>query len=151
NLPDVVAKRRACRTAWEAWWRQAGGRIDWVSLEKSPRRPGLVLLAGERELWLCGCDGKLRTRLRGPSLARPWVLLPNRHFVGSYESNEGWRIAEWDETGWRRWSSKSASRRPFEDLRKLPSGGFLVLGEELILLLDDEGTELRRQEHLWGG
>jgi HEAT repeat protein len=82
-------ERRRCRTAWGEWQRTEAEKIDLARLEAEPRRPGLLLLCaavpgvsdpwpGEGGVWLRGCDGKPRWRLKGSQNGDVQLLPGNR-------------------------------------------------------------------------
>jgi len=63
--------RRACREAWQAWWKERGPKVDLAKLDGTSRRPGLMLLCdgglpeeATGRVWLLGCDGVPRWELR---------------------------------------------------------------------------------------
>jgi HEAT repeat protein len=63
--------RRACRAAWEAWWKERGPKVDLAKLDGTNCRPGLMLLCdgglpeeATGRVWLLGCDGVPRWQLR---------------------------------------------------------------------------------------
>jgi HEAT repeat protein len=56
-----------CQEAWRKWWNDRGEKIDLNVVQKTARRPGLLLvcdwLDGGKDggrIWMCGCDGKPR-------------------------------------------------------------------------------------------
>ncbi len=67
----AAVDRRACREAWESWWKERGPQIDFAKLDATSRRPGLMLLCdgglpeeATGRVWLLGCDGVTRWDLR---------------------------------------------------------------------------------------
>jgi HEAT repeat protein len=70
--------RKACRAAWDSWWRETGARVDLARMRREPRRPGLFLGAAggpadpkqvEGHVYLFGCDGTVRWFL--PAMSNP--------------------------------------------------------------------------------
>jgi HEAT repeat protein len=68
-----VEARKRCRAAWGKWWQKHAAKVDLAEPVRAYRRPGLVLVherdrdavPREGNLWLCGCDGRVRWRLDG--------------------------------------------------------------------------------------
>jgi hypothetical protein len=64
-------QRRKCRLAWEAWWTNHRGVVDWDKVQQNQRLPGLLLIGEGKDdgttnsyrLWLCGSDGTMRWSL----------------------------------------------------------------------------------------
>jgi HEAT repeat protein len=142
---EKLADRRACRSAWEDWWQRAGQKIDWTSLEKSPRRPGLVLVHQRGAFSLYGCDGKVRRELPHSRTAPAWLWLPNRHLLTAQEHDRRMLLAEWDERGQQVWKmEEDATWEPPYALKQLPDGQVLTLSTRSSLTLDSQGKVLRR-------
>lgn len=138
--------RRTCKAAWGKWWAETKA-IDWGFLDRTPRRPGLVMLR-ESAFCLYGCDGVLRWRAATPAVPWPWLYLPNGHIIAATEDDHFYKVAEWDATGKQIW--QTSERYPFLSyLRKLPDGRTLALGDRILLALDPQGKVLRKQEHRW--
>ena len=67
--------RKTCKTAWEAWWKANGARIDLAKVRREPRRPGLFLgVVGESRRTLAG--PRLSVRLRWNRGAGIWTTSP---------------------------------------------------------------------------
>src|SRR5262249_10557630 len=62
--------RERSASEWRHWWREHGARFDLSRLHHSGRRPGLVMVYEEGDgsgaLWVCGCDGVARHRVKYP-------------------------------------------------------------------------------------
>jgi HEAT repeat protein len=82
-----AAERRRCQQAWQRWWEERKGELDWEAAERDCRRPGLVLswhsvlnkegcIKGDLRFRLCGCDGAERFGFERKLQGCDWVSNP---------------------------------------------------------------------------
>ncbi len=122
------ASRRACRTAWEAWWQKHGDRADVNRLAREPPPRGLTVVCeydgaedGGR-VWEWGPAGELRwqvPRLEGPNDVQ--VLPGGRVLIAERNAQ---RVTERDHQGKVLWRH-SASGNPIA-CQRLPNGNTLI-------------------------
>jgi HEAT repeat protein len=143
----TATSRKKCRAAWEMWWKKAGEQVDLRTLEKTLRRPSLVLVCGytpEGEDWgrvcLFGCNGPARWQLRGKWDPVDVQLLPaNRLLVGEKDRE---RIVERNLEGEPLKEQKVPQRggdAAVQSCRRLATGDTFIFNGHDWLVVDDGG------------
>jgi HEAT repeat protein len=141
-----AAERKKCRTAWQAWWRGPGKKLDLARLDREPRRPGLLLVGfwdyespprGSAESrvhynWVCvyGCDGRPRWRLSClPSFKDIQLLTDNRILLAESDQD---CISERDLAGKVVWQTPSRHSSPVV-CRRLENGNTFITSQDAVL------------------
>src|SRR5207248_2982344 len=135
--------RRKAHADWQAWWRAAEKDLDWTRLEREPRRPGLVLVCGEVNLYLYGCDGKVRWQMNDLEAPAAVQVLPGPRFLVLEPIAS--RVAERDATGKVFWRVKLPEEEYF-NAQRLANGNTLVVTEEAFVEYGPDGKLLGKSK-----
>jgi hypothetical protein len=112
--PNPIDRQR-CRSAWEAWWKENGGKVDLTQVNQEESVQGLNVVSeldgapgGNGRIWECGRDGKIRwqiTNVQRPIDAR--VLAGGRVLVAEHGPA---RVTERDRDGKVLWEQPAANQ-----------------------------------------
>jgi HEAT repeat protein len=156
SAPEVTledgrkAQRQRCRLAWEKWWGTKKGEQGWFGKEVRCVAPRLFLV-GERGnqssvIWLCGCDGSVRWRLRTAAFLTDAHLVGGDHILlcdyGSRNLQGSVRELTVQGRELRLWSKKGAQR-----CWRLPNGNTLIWSLDSFELFEitQRGEEVYRR------
>ena len=144
--------RRRCRKAWEQWWSQHGEKLALTTRAHDCRRPGLLLVSSwtsddkNRHVWLCGCDGKPRWRVKIAEVAVDIALLKNNRVIMAH-CYPG-LIVEISLDGKVQWQCKT----DVDMCHRLPDGNTLFLNREKVgEITPDGGVVNTRKFTITGG
>ncbi len=160
-----AAERRRCQQAWERWWEERKGEVDWETAERDCRRPGLVLswhavMDKERciRFRLCGCDGVVRFGFERQLQGCHWLsdsglwtgkglLLPVREPAASpKEEIDPMRLREVDLDGKTLWESQTFGVFAIPNWRRVGDGRIMVSDGIIAIELDRGGQETHRRK-----
>jgi HEAT repeat protein len=105
------------RRAWEAWWLEYRGKLDFAAVLRQPRRPCLFMASSQRKFQgdflsaaVAGCDGGFRPHLYIPGVRQVAQVLPKGRLlvVGNATGSPVFsdatnRVMEIDWTGYIYW------------------------------------------------
>jgi HEAT repeat protein len=143
SLGADEASRRACRDAWDAWWKKNADKVDLAKLTEAPRLLGYTLVVElnrgiNGRLTELGADGKPRWSLEGlqyPVDAQ--VVGPDRVLVAEYV---GRKVSERDLTGKVLWE-KALADSP-TGVQRLANGNTFITCRSSLVELDRDGKEV---------
>jgi HEAT repeat protein len=106
------ASRRACRAAWEAWWKANDPRFSLPRIDFEDRQLGLTVVCdcsvgGEAtagRLWEFGTDGKVRWQFDGVRNPADVQVLPNGNLLVA--ECQGFQVSERDRAGKEIWAHR---------------------------------------------
>lgn len=136
-----AAARRACRQAWQEWWKANGEKIDLAKVDFEEAQLGLTIVcdcdvpAGSvGRVWECRADGKPRWQIEG--LGNPCdvqVLPGGRLLIAEYQAHV---VTERDRQGKVLWSHR-VTGSPVS-CQRLPNGNtFIAASNELLEVTPD--------------
>jgi HEAT repeat protein len=122
----TAKSRRECHQAWLAWWKQHGRQLDLSVLDRSARRPFLVLATQnparfDKRVWLYGCWAKPHWQLELPEPVADVQLLPGGRLLLAERS----AVTERSPEGKLLWHYPQQG--DLVAARRLPSGEVLIV------------------------
>lgn len=144
---DEPALRRACRAAWESWWKEQSERIDFGRLrsEEPPHGMTVVCEDGDDGSRLCewAQGGQTLWEMRRLEGAHAVQLLPNgRVLVAEHHAN---RVSERDREGKIYWQEQTAGN-PIACQRQANGNTLIATYKELYEITPDRKRVFRHSD-----
>jgi hypothetical protein len=139
-MGNTKEARDKCKTAWQAWWKKHGAKIDLAKLEDSPRLLGrtLVVLLDQSTVLELGPDNLPRWEVKELTFPLDAQLVgEDRILVAEYHAN---RVTERNLRGEMVWQ-KNGIQGP-QVAQRLANGHTFVATAFQLLEYDKDGTEV---------
>jgi hypothetical protein len=158
--PALVADRKKCRDAWEAWWKDNRAKVDLKKINFEDAVLGLTMVAeldgskgdGNGRVWEVRRDGTAVRELTKANRPIDAQGLSNGHILVAEHGTM--RVAEFDRDGKVVWEHKTTRSQPVS-CQRLPNGNtFIATYNELLEVTRDNKVVYSHQPpgvSIWNG
>jgi hypothetical protein len=139
HLGRDAAARKACRQAWDRWWRANGAKVDLTKVDKPEPLLGqtLVVQMDDGRVKEVDSTGKTLWQIQNLQFPSAAEVLPNdRVLIAEYR---GERVTERDRQGKVVWKKRVVW--PLA-ARRLPNGQTFIATRNQLLVVDRDGKEV---------
>jgi hypothetical protein len=134
-----ASSRKKYRKAWEAWWKEHGGRIDLAVLQESARFLGhtTVVLLDEKQVVDLDASNRVRWKIEGAEMPLDVQRLPGEKvLLAEYKGN---RVTERNSKGEVLWQKKIAEPLAAQ---RLANGNTFIANRYGLVEVDKTGKEV---------